>query len=355
MTSTISADDPRPWAPIGWYKVVAAEELAAGEVRELLWCGEPVVAFRTASGEVGLAEAHCPHLGANLGRGGTVVGEGLRCPFHGLQWGTDGRCVGGAGAEESTYPLCLRTFRVIERFGFLFGWYEPDSAEKARSAEGPRSAEKARSAENSGPSFDIPDLEFDGWTDAAVTSIPIATHVENVHENGADRLHFGVVHGFPLSGTAYEERGPSFHSEFHFSTPNFLREGPSEITTFFDTDTYGLGYAHSLNTAEAVGLQYRVLLLTTPMEVGRIDFTVVTSVRRPETGDRIAGVPVEEVADFMHRGAVGGVRQDVPIWEGLRYVAAPRLIKGDGPIPRFRRWAAQFHPAQFHPAQSRRA
>ncbi|HRA35984.1 MAG TPA: hypothetical protein PK748_13685, partial [Acidimicrobiales bacterium] len=72
-------------------------------------------------------------------------------------------------------------------------------------------------------------------------------------------------------------------------------------------------------------------------------FTVATTVRRPAEGDRVAGVPVEEVADFMHRGAVGGVRQDVPIWEGLRYVDQPRLVKGDGPIPRFRHWARQFH------------
>jgi hypothetical protein len=68
-------------------------------------------------------------------------------------------------------------------------------------------------------------------------------------------------------------------------------------------------------------------------------------VQRPESGDEIAGVPVDDVASFMHQGAVGGVRQDIPIWEGLRYVDHPRLVKGDGPIPRFRHWAQQFRPA----------
>ena len=72
-------------------------------------------------------------------------------------------------------------------------------------------------------------------------------------------MHFGIVHGFFLSEPATTIAAPSFHSEFHFATPNFLREGPDEIATFFDTDTYGLGYAHSFNTAEAVGLRYRVL------------------------------------------------------------------------------------------------
>ena len=96
----------------------------------------------------------------------------------------------------------------------------------------------------------------------------------------SDAVHFGVVHGFGLSGTAYDDRGTSFHSEFHFATPNFLREGPSEITTFFDTDTIGLGYAHSLNTADAVGRRYRVLLLPTPTTAGHLDFTIATTVQR---------------------------------------------------------------------------
>ena len=113
-------------------------------------------------------------------------------------------------------------------------------------------------------------------------------------------MHFGIVHGFFLSEPAYDDRGTSFHSEFHFATPNFLREGPDEIATFFDTDTYGLGYAHSLNTAEAVGLRYRVLLLITPTTLDSIDFTIATTVQRPVSGDQIAGVRVDEVADFMH-------------------------------------------------------
>jgi phenylpropionate dioxygenase-like ring-hydroxylating dioxygenase large terminal subunit len=252
-----------------------------------------------------------------------VVDESLRCPFHSLRWGVDGSCVGSEYPGDPSYSATLAAYPTIERFGFLFAWHDPTGGT---------------------PTYDVPDLELDGWTDMTVTTIPIAAHVETVHENGVDAVHFGIVHGFPLSGTSYDAQGTSFHSEFHFATPNFLREGPSEITTFFDTDTHGLGYAHSLNTAEAVGLRYRVLLLTTPTSPTSIDFTVATTVERPSTGGLIAGVPVEEVADFMHRGAVGGVRQDIPIWEGLRHVPSPRLVKGDGPIPRFRRWAEQFRP-----------
>ena len=317
--------DPRPPFPVGWFMVCRASDLEAGALVERTWLGEQVVAFRTESGEPALLSAYCPHLGANLGRGGSVVGESVRCPFHSLRWGADGQCVGSEYPGDPSYPVRTMAYPVIERFGFLFGWHDPAGAE---------------------PTFDIPNLDLAGWTDITATTIPIAAHVETIHENGVDAVHFGIVHGFPLSEPQYADNGPSFHSEFHFGTPNFLREGPADIATFFDTDTHGLGYAHSLNTAEAVGLRYRVLLLATPTTVGRTDFTIATTVQRPAAGDLVAGVPVEEVADFMHRGACGGVEQDVPIWEGLRYVENPRLVKGDGPIPRFRHWARQFDPIE---------
>lgn len=322
VTAPSRGVDPRPRFPLGWFAVCRAEDLAAGSLLERPWMGDQVVAFRTASGRPAVLAAHCPHLGANLARGGTVVDEAIRCPFHSLRWDSDGRCVGSEYPGDPAYAVHARAFPTIERFGFVFAWHDP--------ASGP-------------PTYDIEDLDLVGWTDMTVTTLSIAAHVETVHENGVDAVHFGVVHGFPLTEPRYEARGPSFHSEFRFATPNFLREGPPEIDTFFDTDAHGLGYAHSLNTAEEVGLQYRVLLLTTPTTPDRIDFTVATTVRRPAEGDTIAGVPTADVADLMHRGAVGGVHQDVPIWEGLRYVDQPRLVKGDGPIPRFRHWARQFH------------
>lgn len=322
VAARLGVGDPRPRFPVGWFKVCAASELAPGELLERTWMGDQVVAFRTASGRVAVLSAHCPHLGANLARGGTVVDDAVRCPFHSLRWDAAGRCVGSEYPGDPGYAERARAFPAVERFGFVFAWHDPAGGE---------------------PSFDVPDLDLAGWTDLAVTTIPIAAHVETVHENGVDTVHFGIVHGFPLSEPRYADNGASFHSEFHFATPNFLRDGPPEITTFFDTDTYGLGYAHSLNIAADVGLRYRVLLLTTPTTTDSIDFTIATSVQHPASGDTVAGVPLAEVADFMHRGAVGGVRQDIPIWEGLRHVDHPRLVKGDGPIPRFRHWARQFH------------
>ena len=79
-------DYPFP-IPSGWFRVAFSGELEKGEVKSLQYFGEEQVLFVSESGAVQLFEAHCPHLGAHLGRGGSVEGEMLRCPFHG--WGFD--------------------------------------------------------------------------------------------------------------------------------------------------------------------------------------------------------------------------------------------------------------------------
>lgn len=312
-------EDRRPPFPPGWFMVAGADDISPGEVIGRTRLGEEVAAFREADGRVAVPSAFCPHLGADMGFGGKVVDGALRCPFHSLRWNGTGRCVGSEYPNDPPYPETLAKYPTFDRFGYNFGWSDPHRRP---------------------PHFDIPDLDLDGWTEPLETTIEIAVPPETVRENGVDGAHFGVMRGFWLSDTRYEDRGTSFHSESNVTTPNFLRTGAAEFATFFDTDTCGLGYARSLNTAEAVGLRYRVLLLTVP---GRLDFTAVTMDARPADG-LVGGLPVEEVGDFVHRGAVGGVRQDVWIWEHVRFLDNPRLVRGDGPFPRFRRWAQQFRP-----------
>src|SRR5689334_23634300 len=48
---------------------------------------------------------YCPHLGAHLGIGGTVVGDSIKCPFHAWRFGGDGACVDVPRSEEHTSEL----------------------------------------------------------------------------------------------------------------------------------------------------------------------------------------------------------------------------------------------------------
>src|SRR4029453_871077 len=65
--------------PTGWFIVGFASELAAGQVKRAHYFGEELVIFRTESGQINVLDAYCQHLGANMGVGGTVGGEGICC------------------------------------------------------------------------------------------------------------------------------------------------------------------------------------------------------------------------------------------------------------------------------------
>ena len=94
--------------PFGWYALEYSSELQAGDVIPLEYFGRDLVLFRTESGEPRVLDAFCPHLGAHLGHGGRVEGEGLRCPFHAWLWDGEGRCVGRGGETVEVFGLFER-------------------------------------------------------------------------------------------------------------------------------------------------------------------------------------------------------------------------------------------------------
>ncbi|MFT5481921.1 MAG: phenylpropionate dioxygenase-like ring-hydroxylating dioxygenase large terminal subunit, partial [Halieaceae bacterium] len=82
-----------PNFPIGWYSVGRTSEIKGGEVQRVYAFERELALFRTRSGAIALTDAFCPHLGAHLGVEGRVVGESIRCPFHGWRFDTAGQCV----------------------------------------------------------------------------------------------------------------------------------------------------------------------------------------------------------------------------------------------------------------------
>jgi nitrite reductase/ring-hydroxylating ferredoxin subunit len=77
------------------------------------------VAYRTASGRVAVMDAHCAHLGADLGRG-TIVGETIQCPFHHWRYGPDGVCAALPNRAPVPPFARLQTYPVEERHGLIF-------------------------------------------------------------------------------------------------------------------------------------------------------------------------------------------------------------------------------------------
>lgn len=78
--------------------------------------GLPVVLFRTASGAVGALENQCPHRRLRLSLG-DVVGNELRCKYHGWTFGCDGQ---GQSPGTPRLHACARSFATREAHGYVW-------------------------------------------------------------------------------------------------------------------------------------------------------------------------------------------------------------------------------------------
>ena len=112
--------------PTGWFVIAVSDELAPGQVTPLRYFAKDLVAFRGESGDVHVLDAHCPHLGAHLGHGGTVVGDTVRCPFHAWRFAGDGSCAEIPYNKSDKIPprAKLKRWEVRERNGLVFLWHD---------------------------------------------------------------------------------------------------------------------------------------------------------------------------------------------------------------------------------------
>lgn len=119
------AEELFPAWPASWYLFCPEKDLRRGPVSKRI-LGRRLVAFRTERGKVVVMDAHCAHLGADLGYG-SVEGETIQCPFHHWRFGSDGFCVAGPDPAEMRRMPCLPTYPAVERHGSLFFFNGPEA------------------------------------------------------------------------------------------------------------------------------------------------------------------------------------------------------------------------------------
>ena len=107
-----------------WHPTIKSNQLKRKPVLFQL-CGEEIVLFRTAKGEIGALKNRCPHRGMRLSQG-WVENDEIVCPYHAWRYAADGQ-----GFSPSTPKLkpCVSSFSVVERYGVIWVKSAKSSAE----------------------------------------------------------------------------------------------------------------------------------------------------------------------------------------------------------------------------------
>ena len=286
--------------PNGWFIVARSDELVAGGVLSLHYFGRDLVAFRTEGGDARVTGAYCAHLGAHLGVGGTVRGETVECPFHGWCYdGETGRCTDiPYGSGKIPTKAAIRAYPTLERNGMVWAWHH---------------------LEGKAPFYDVPvvpELADPEWSEPYAAEFVIRTNCQEMAENNHDPAHFRFVHG--------TDAIPD--QEIHIEGGYKRAVG---MDGFFVRESFGLGLG-VLRMTDTMTF----LTSTTPVDDEHVH------VRWIFTAPASAGPgAAKQIAESF----MGGVSQDIPIWENKRYVERPVLLKDERSILDHRAWCTQFY------------
>lgn len=320
-----------PPIPSGWFTLTFSNELERGQVVPLRAFDRDLVLFRSESGVARLFDAHCPHLGAHLGHGGVVEGESVRCPFHHWRFGGDGRCVEVPGCDRIPPKARVHAWDVREQDGLVMAWFHPEGA---------------------APTFEVPALEGEGWTEIKTVRWRIASHPQEINENTVDTAHMQPIHH---TGTSRVSEGPIVDRASMRVVLSFVAsgeiigmEGDNDVE--LDVTMHGLGYIIARAWIKNVDLHARYSICCTPID--RETTEILGALSMQDTGDSAF---TQEAAELFFEAYTKDFVKDFPIWENKVYRERPVLSGADGPIGMFRRWSRQFYAEQSATATSRTA
>jgi len=308
---------PFPSVPDGWFGIASSEEIGVGAVTALSYLGRELVAFRGDDGNVRVFDAHCPHLGAHLGVGGRVCGDGIVCPFHGWRFDGDGHVVEVPHLDRKPPRVTARAWDVCERNGLIFVWHHAGGAP---------------------PQFDVTNYRDNEatWTPWRVNKYRVRIGLQDLTENIIDRSHFWAVHDMvPPDDTRFDVSfdGPSMVVDQNIKVTAVAESG---FEVHARTTTCGPGIV-AIEVDEG-SLDMLTYITQTPVDDEFTEITIHFSMTALDDEGATASI-----AELNDRVTNIQFTQDLPIWENKIYRERPPLTKVDGPIAQYRRWFRQFY------------
>ena len=318
-----------------WYPIARGTEIVADQPLRVELLGMPFVAFRDEDGDAHVLADTCVHRGSSLSAGSVRDGCVI-CPYHGWQYGGDGKCVKVPSLGDQKPPARAKvdSYPVQERYGIVFAFLG-DLPEDERP-----------------PLHDIKEYGTEGWK-TQLYVYDVACNYERSVENGLDPIHNEFVH--PLQGAPMmspeQQRKPTpvedipWGSKFYMPFPK-----KAESTTKLDAVKSGdrVGAAGSWHqgpnqlitwidiSAENAFHQYG---FEAPIDDSntRIFFVNMRSWLLEDKHDMTIEKPTLEI-----------VEEDVNILQTLRPIRTPPtntkeiLVPGDHVVVRYREWLAEW-------------
>ncbi|NSW51286.1 MAG: aromatic ring-hydroxylating dioxygenase subunit alpha [Anaerolineae bacterium] len=161
-----------------WYAVLESREVKKNKLLGVRRMGERLLFWRDEAGMVHCLKDTCPHRGAQLSKGKLVDGH-VQCPFHGLEFDRDGKCVyvpSMGKAADIASKFDANTYPVQEAHDFIYlYWGTPE------------------------PTGVLPPIEWvDGMPDETFSFTTVVDHwkvdYSRVIENQLDVAHLWLVH-----------------------------------------------------------------------------------------------------------------------------------------------------------------
>jgi cholesterol 7-dehydrogenase len=336
------ANFPPPF-PNGWYHVCNLADIKHGKVHSISALGMDIVAFRgKVSKAVTLMKAHCPHLGAHLGVGGSVVGDNIKCPFHGWEMDGSGAAVTIPYSKMKSVPEKCKTdvYPNAVKGEMVWMWFD---------------------AEGRPPMWELKchdDVVAKGMTLRVVKQNTFYQHIAEMCENSADPYHFQTLHG-PLPVPLLNKLVKCNHA----ITQKYPEEGAAEIHCCHFTEQMddlnigpllGLTLSFRNHLPFAARILDSILTKVTFEGPGNISFSISTPLG--EMRMFMTNLPLEPYKQHVENHwyapwylptfvvyifatlSAHALEQDRGVWESKVYKGKMNLVTGDGPFVAFRRY-----------------
>ncbi|MFC9978447.1 Rieske 2Fe-2S domain-containing protein [Gordonia sp. NPDC127522] len=313
----------------GWHCLGPVKEFDDGKPHQINAFGTSLVAFADSKGTIRILDAYCRHLGGNLADG-TVKGDAIACPFHGWEWGANGRCKNIPYARRVPPLAKTRRWHTTQLHGHLFVWNDPQGNPPIESEAIPEIAEYSSG-------------EYTDWVWHRV--VIDGSNCREIVDNVVDMAHFFYIHyTFPLYFiTIFEDHVA--RQVMHARARDDVSVGTNyneNNVLYNDASYFGPSYmiSKAFHTEEMDKPSTFLINCHYPVSENSFVLQWGVSIRKPP------GMSPEETDAFARvqaDGVTAGFMQDVVIWQNKAKIDNPLLSEEDGPVYQLRRWYQQFY------------